>query len=53
VSHTTPPLSVRWVPRNIRTIQELLGHSSVKATMIYTHFLNRDPLGVRSPLDRL
>jgi site-specific recombinase XerD len=39
--------------RDIRTVQELLGHHDVSTTMIYAQVLNQGPRGATSPADRV
>ena len=36
---------------DIRTVQELLGHSNVRTTMVFTHVIKRGGHAVKSPLD--
>jgi hypothetical protein len=48
-SHQTASL----LGRRGHALTPLFGHADVSTTMVYTHVLNRGPLGVRSPADRL
>jgi site-specific recombinase XerD len=51
-SHVRHSFATRLL-MNIRAVQELIGHKSVKTTRFYTHVFNRGGRGVQSPVDLL
>ncbi len=38
---------------DIRTVQELMGHTKIETTKIYLHVMQKGSLGAVSPLDRM
>jgi site-specific recombinase XerD len=53
LTHILKPIFVKHLLENgyvVTTMQELLGHHSIRTTMFYTHVMNRD-ISVRSTLD--
>ncbi len=49
----SPKTLCREINTDIRFIQELLGHSSVRTTEIYTHVSKRTIAAIRSPIEQV